>query len=123
MIGIYTDLFSSEMESVLAMVHGLELVMVAQVWVPPQSAVDHMGQTLLGPNLTQIRILGKFKLTSRNGLEVAKVGQIADRWLIGLMVDRSNSERLRGFCNRQADRRTFAILESLSRLKIDSEDS
>ena len=52
MIGIYTDLFSSEMESVLAMVHGLELVMVAQVWVPPQSAVDHMGQTLLGPNLT-----------------------------------------------------------------------
>ena len=36
---------------------------------------------------------------------------------IGSLVDRSNSERLRGFCNRQTDRRTFAILESLSRLK------
>ena len=34
------------------------------------------------------------------------------------MVDRSNSERLRGFCNGLTDRRTFAILESLSRLKI-----
>ena len=33
------------------------------------------------------------------------------------MVDRSNSERLRGFGNGQTDRWTFAILESLSRLK------
>ena len=56
--------------------------------------------------------------TSRNGLEVAKAGQIADRWSIGsmvdgLMVDRSNSERLRGFCDRltdgQTDRWTFAM--------------
>ena len=38
----------------------------------------------------------------------------------GSMVNRSDSERLRGFCNRLTDdRRTFAILESLSRLKID----
>ena len=51
MIGVHTDLFSSEMESVLAMVHGLELVVVAQVWIPPQPAVDHVGQALLGPNL------------------------------------------------------------------------
>ena len=33
------------------------------------------------------------------------------------MADRLDSERLRGFCDRQTDRRTFAILESLSRLK------
>ena len=37
------------------------------------------------------------------------------------MVNRSNSERLRGFgdrlTDRQTDRRTFAILESLSQLK------
>ena len=33
------------------------------------------------------------------------------------MVERSNSDRLRGFCDRQTDRQTFAILESLSRLK------
>ena len=43
-------------------------------------------------------------------------GQFA-RWLIGSMVDRSDSERLRGFCDRQTDGRTFAILESLLRLK------
>ena len=35
------------------------------------------------------------------------------------MVDRSDSEWLRGFCDRLTDRRTFAILESLSRLKMD----
>ena len=49
--------------------------------------------------------------TSRNGLEVAKAGQIANRWSIGSMVDgsmvdRSNSERLRGFCDRRTDGRT-----------------
>ena len=49
--------------------------------------------------------------TSRNGLEVAKAGQIANRWSIGSMVDgsmvdRSNSERLRGFCDRRTDRQT-----------------
>ena len=37
------------------------------------------------------------------------------------MVNRSDSERLRGFCDRQTDRRTngrtFAIVESLSLLK------
>ena len=33
------------------------------------------------------------------------------------MVDRSNSERLRGFCDRRTDGQTFAIVESLSRLK------
>ena len=43
-------------------------------------------------------------------------GQFA-QWLIGSMVNRSDSERLRGFCDRRTDRRTFAILESLSRLK------
>ena len=32
-------------------------------------------------------------------------GQFA-RWLIGSMVDRSDSERLRGFCNRLTDRQT-----------------
>ena len=47
-------------------------------------------------------------------------------WLIGIMAnrlgldlaDRHDSERLTGFCNRQTDRRTFAILESLLRLKM-----
>ena len=34
------------------------------------------------------------------------------------MANRSNSERLRGFCDRRTDRRTFAILESLSQLKM-----
>ena len=34
------------------------------------------------------------------------------------MVNRSDSERLRGFCDWRTDWRTFAILESLSRLKI-----
>ena len=33
------------------------------------------------------------------------------------MADRSNSERLRGFCDRQIDRWTFAILELLLWLK------
>ena len=33
------------------------------------------------------------------------------------MADRSDSERLGGFCYRWTDGRTFAILESLSRLK------
>ena len=46
---------------------------------------------------------------------------MADRYLrdqeIGIMADRLDSERLRGFCDRQTDRRIFAILESLSRLK------
>ena len=50
--------------------------------------------------------------------------QVSDRNLtqkmiaVGSLVDRSNSERLRCFCNRLMDnRRTFAILESLSWLK------
>ena len=38
---------------------------------------------------------------------------------VGLMVNRNVSERLRGFGNRQTDGRTFAILESLSRLKTE----
>ena len=36
----------------------------------------------------------------------------------GLIADRLDSEMLRGFCDRQTDRRTFAIVESLLRLKI-----
>ena len=40
------------------------------------------------------------------------------QWLIGSMADKSNSERLRGFDNGRTDGRTFAILESLSRLKM-----
>ena len=32
-------------------------------------------------------------------------------------ASRQDSERLRGFCDGRTDRRTFAILESLSRLK------
>ena len=48
-------------------------------------------------------------ITSRNGLEVAKAGQISDRYngmmadkylrdqYIGIMADRLDSERLRGF--------------------------
>ena len=52
-----------------------------------------------------------FHKQDENGLEVAKAGQIADRWSIGSMVDgwmvdRSNSERLRGFCDRQTDGQT-----------------
>ena len=31
------------------------------------------------------------------------------QWLIGSMVDRSNSERLRGFCDGLTDEWTFAI--------------
>ena len=34
------------------------------------------------------------------------------------MVDRSNSERLRGFGDKLTDGQTFAIVDSLSRLKI-----
>ena len=69
---------------------------------------------------------------SRKGFEVAKADQIADipkgqqaHWPIGMMADRPDFERLRGFCDKwtdrltegQTDRRTFAILESLSQLK------
>ena len=49
-------------------------------------------------------------VTSQNGLEIAKAGQISDRYngmmadrylrdqQIGIMADRLDSERLRGFC-------------------------
>ena len=51
---------------------------------------------------------------------------MADRYmrdqLISIIADRLDFERLRGFCDGQTDgltdRRTFAIVESLSRLKI-----
>ena len=33
------------------------------------------------------------------------------------MLDKGNSEMLRGFCDRRTDGQTFAIVESLSRLK------
>ena len=50
---------------------------------------------------------------------------MADRYmrdqLISIIADRLDFERLRGFCDGQTDgltdRRTFAIVESLSRLK------
>ena len=37
--------------------------------------------------------------------------------MIDLMVNRSDSERLRVFCDRLTDGQTLAILESLSQLK------
>ena len=37
--------------------------------------------------------------------------------MIGIMADRLDFERLRGFCDGQTDGQTFAILESLLRLK------
>ena len=37
--------------------------------------------------------------------------------LSGMMADRHDSERLRGFGDRQTDGQTFAIVESLPRLK------
>ena len=46
-----------------------------------------------------------FVSTSRNGLEVAKAGQIADRYSCS-MVDRLDSERLRGFFDRRTDVQT-----------------
>ena len=54
------------------------------------------------------------------------IGMMADRYmrdqLISIIADRLDFERLRGFCDGQTDgltdRRTFAIIESLSRLKI-----
>ena len=36
---------------------------------------------------------------------------------MGIMAEWLDSEMLRGFCDRQTDRQTFAIVESLSRLK------
>ena len=39
---------------------------------------------------------------------------MADRWQMQVMADRLDSERLRGFDNRQMDGQTFAIVESLS---------
>ena len=40
-----------------------------------------------------------------------KAGQIADRWSIGSLVDRSNSERLGGFCDGLTDRQTNGHLQ------------
>ena len=41
--------------------------------------------------------------------------------MIGSMAHRSNFERLRGFCDRPTDRRTFPILEPKG-LKVAKED-
>lgn len=46
MIGIHTHIILLETEGILARVDGLELVMILQVWPPPQATVDDMGQTL-----------------------------------------------------------------------------
>ena len=45
---------------------------------------------------TSARLKKIEKKTSQNGLEVAKVGQIANRWMIGLMVNGSMVDRLNG---------------------------
>ena len=45
---------------------------------------------------TSARLKKIEKKTSQNGLEVAKVGQIANRWMIGLMVNGSMVDRLIG---------------------------
>ena len=58
MVRIDADLFSPQMEGVLTVVHTLQLVVVAEVGVAPQPAVDHMGQTLLRPNLTSTINIG-----------------------------------------------------------------
>ena len=58
MVRIDADLFSPQVEGVLTVVHALQLVVVAEVGVAPQPAVDHMGQTLLRPNLTSTIIIG-----------------------------------------------------------------
>lgn len=55
-VWVHTDLLSPEVEGVLAVVHRLELVVVTQVRVTPQTRIDHVRQTLLGsdlkPNIT-----------------------------------------------------------------------
>ena len=48
------------------------------------------------------------------GLMVDRLNGRLAQSSIALMVDRSNSERLRGFCDGLMDGWTFAILESLS---------
>jgi len=50
-VGIYADLLSAEVEGVLTVLHRLELMVVAEFWISPQSAVDHMWQTLFCSNL------------------------------------------------------------------------
>ena len=50
-VWVHTDLLSPEVEGVLAVVHRLELVVVAQVRVAPQTRVDHVRQTLLCSDL------------------------------------------------------------------------
>ena len=51
MVWVHADLLSPEVEGVLAVVHRLELVVVAQVRVTPQTRVDHVRQTLLCSDL------------------------------------------------------------------------
>ena len=50
-VWVHTDLLSPEVEGVLAVVHRLELVVVAQVRVTPQTRVDHVRQSLLSSDL------------------------------------------------------------------------
>ncbi len=50
-VWVHADLLSPEVEGVLAVVHRLELVVVAQVRVSPQARVDHVRQTLLSSDL------------------------------------------------------------------------
>ena len=50
-VWVNADLLSPEVEGVLAVVHRLELVVVAQVRVTPQTRVDHVRQTLLCSDL------------------------------------------------------------------------
>ena len=49
---------------------------------------------------------------------VSRLDDRSAQWsIIGSMVDRSDSERLRGFDDRWTDGQIFVILESLSQLK------
>jgi len=50
-VRVDADLFSAKVERILTMLHRLELMMVAEVRISPESAVDHMWQTLFCPNL------------------------------------------------------------------------
>ena len=72
-IRIDTDLFSSKMEGVLAMLHRFEFMMVDKVWVAPQSAVDNMRQSLLGSNLQLVNNINWYPSTLIIGLRV--IGQ------------------------------------------------
>jgi len=50
-VWVDADLLSAKVEGILTVLHRLELMVVAEVWISPESAVDDMWQTLFCTNL------------------------------------------------------------------------